>query len=95
MSKASDVKELARNCGVLADRTRLTILDILSSGPKNVTAICKALGKKQPAVSHHLGILRMGRAVTTVRKSRSIIYSTNPAALKDLAAAITGLAPRK
>ena len=61
-------RDQAQGFGLLSDPTRLGILSLLAKGPKNVTALCKALGSKQPAVSHHLGLLRMGRIITALLK---------------------------
>jgi ArsR family transcriptional regulator len=81
------LNEWARGFSLLSDPTRLSILRLLSKGPKNVTALCKALRLKQPTVSHHLGLLRMGRLVVGTRKGKSVIYTTDKAALKALVAA--------
>ena len=46
-------------------------------------------------VSHHLGLLRMGRLVIGTRKGKSMIYVCDAAALKTLAVGIAKLTPRK
>ncbi len=86
-----DVHELSRGFSMLSDATRLRILQLLAKGPKNVTTICKALRRKQPAVSHHLGLLRMCRLVTTMRQGKAVIYAADKAALKALASGLAGL----
>ena len=68
---------------------------MLTTGPKNVTALCKGLHQKQPSVSHHLGLLRMGRLVIGTRKGKSVIYVCDAAAMKALAVGIKKLTPRK
>jgi DNA-binding transcriptional ArsR family regulator len=55
----------------------------------------KALRVKQPMVSHHLGLLRMGRLVVGTRKGKSMIYVCDAAAMKALAVGIAKLTPRK
>jgi ArsR family transcriptional regulator, virulence genes transcriptional regulator len=80
-----DLRELANGYAMLSDRTRLSILQLLAKGPRNVTALCKAVGKRQPVVSHHLGLLRMNGMVIGTRKSKQVIYETDKAALKTLA----------
>jgi len=72
-------KELAQQAGVLSDPTRLLILRVLGKGPANVTALCTAIGMKQPTASHHLSILRMGRMVEGVRDGKAVTYATLPA----------------
>ncbi len=84
----------AEGFGLLSDPTRLGILSILAKGPKNVTALCKALKLGQPNVSHHLGLLRMGRLVINTRQGKSVVYTTDKANLKALASAVAKLMPK-
>jgi DNA-binding transcriptional ArsR family regulator len=91
----SAMRDCAANFSLLSDPTRLGILKILSTGPSNVTALCKGLGLKQPTVSHHLGLLRMGRLVVGSRKGKSVFYVTDKEVLKDMATCLAGLAPKK
>lgn len=87
--------EWARGFSLLSDPTRLGILKMLATGPKNVTALCSTLGLKQPTISHHLGLLRMGRLVVGTRQGKSVVYVGDQGQMKDLAAAITKLTPAK
>jgi len=87
-------RDQAQGFGLLSDPTRLGILSLLAKGPKNVTALCKALGLKQPTVSHHLGLLRMGRLVVGTRKGKAVEYSTDKANWKALASALAKLMPK-
>jgi len=87
-------RDQARGFGLLSDPTRLGILSLLAKGPKNVTALCKALGSKQPAVSHHLGLIRMGRLVNSTRQGKCVLYTTDKANLKALASALAKLMPK-
>jgi DNA-binding transcriptional ArsR family regulator len=70
------------------------ILSVLAKGPENVTTLYKALGLKQPTVSHHLGLLHMGRLVVGTRKGKAVVYSTDKANLKALASALGKMMPR-
>jgi len=90
----ADLRDQAQGFGLLSDPTRLGILSLLAKGPKNVTALCKALGLKQPTVSHHLGLFRMGRLVNGVRQGKAVVYTTDKANLKALASALAKLMPR-
>jgi DNA-binding transcriptional ArsR family regulator len=90
----TDLRDQAQGFGLLSDPTRLGILSLLAKGPKNVTALCKALGLKQPTVSHHLGLLRMGRLVINTRQGKSVVYSTDKANLKALASALGKVMPK-
>jgi len=95
MAQRSEVTDLAFGYSLLSDQTRLGILKILSGGQKNVTALCKGLGLKQPTISHHLGLLRMGRLVIGTRKGKSVIYTVDASEMKALAVALTKLTPKK
>ena len=90
---ATALKEWAQGFSLLSDRTRLGILAELSKGPRNVTAMCKALKLKQPTISHHLGLLRMGRLVNGERQGKSVVYTADKEALKELQAAVGKLTP--
>ena len=79
--KAEEIQVVADVCGMLADSTRLSILMILTKGPKQVMALCDALKMPQPTVSHHLALLRMSGLVTRERKGKSQIYSLKRNAL--------------
>jgi ArsR family transcriptional regulator len=94
-SSKAELLEWARGFSLLSDPTRLGILRMLSAGAKNVTALCDALGLKQPTISHHLGLLRMGRLVVGTRQGKSVVYVTDQASLKELAAGIAKLTPSK
>ena len=93
MATKTGLLELARGFSLLSDATRLGILKLLTGGPKNVTALCKGLGLKQPTISHHLGLLRMGRLVVGTRKGKSVVYVSDAASMKELAAALAKLSP--
>jgi DNA-binding transcriptional ArsR family regulator len=80
--------------GLLSDPTRLGILSQLAKGSKNITALCKVLGLKQPTVSHHVGLLRMGRLVVGTRQGKAVEYSTDKANLKALASALAKMMPK-
>ena len=95
MTKANELRDLAYGFGLLSDATRLGILKMLAGGSKNVTALCDGLGLKQPTISHHLGLLRMGRLVVGTRTGKSVMYATDADCLKDLAAGLAKLTPRK
>jgi ArsR family transcriptional regulator len=91
----SELIEWARGFSLLSDPTRLGILKLLSAGPKNVTGLCDALDLKQPTISHHLGLLRMGRLVVGTRQGKSVVYVADADNLKDLAVGLAKLTPSK
>jgi ArsR family transcriptional regulator len=95
MAKQSELYEFVRGFGLLSDPTRLGILGMLVAGPKKVAALCKGLGLKQPNVSYHLGLLRRGGLVIGTRKGQSIAYVADAACMKELAAGIVKMTPKK
>lgn len=69
---------------LLADESRMRILLLLSrEGETHVSAICDALGQSQPAVSHHLTLLRMANLVGYRREGKFNFYYLDGIALGD------------
>lgn len=91
---AATLKEWARGFSLLSDKTRLGILAELSKGPSNVGGLCKALKLKQPTISHHLGLLRMGRLVNGERQGKSVVYTADKKAMNELSSALAKLTPK-
>ena len=58
----------------LSDRTRLRILQILSSGERCVCDIVEVLGLSQPKVSRHLAYLRRAGLVVSRREGQWSYY---------------------
>ena len=72
----SSVEAMARWMKLLADETRLRILSILLAERElNVTSLCERLGQSQPAVSHHLGLLREHGLLDCRRAGKHNYYS--------------------
>ena len=76
------IDETAATLRLLADPTRLRILGLLQPGEQNVTALCEHLGLAQPTVSHHLGLMRNARMLTTRRAGKQIYYALNPSLVR-------------
>ena len=69
------ISGLAQIFKQLADESRLKILLALSQDVElNVTALCELLGQSQPAVSHHLTLLRMTGLVGFRRDGKHNFY---------------------
>lgn len=69
------IVELAEVFKILADRSRLKILLALAkNGEMHVTSLCELLGQSQPAVSHHLTLLRMQDLVDFRRDGKHNYY---------------------
>ena len=59
----------------LADPTRVRIIGLLAASEVCVGELCLALGMSQPAVSHHLKLLRLLRVVHARKNGQHIYYS--------------------
>lgn len=63
---------------VLADPTRLTVLEALLSGPQHVGQMNERLGLEQSLLSHHLKVLRAAGLVESVRDGKRVRYQLAP-----------------
>ena len=66
---------------VLADETRLAVIQELLDGPKTVSEINECLGVESTLLSHHLKALREAHLVTRERQGRYASYAIAPALL--------------
>jgi ArsR family transcriptional regulator len=70
---------------LLADKSRLKILLTLAQdGEMHVTALCDLLDQSQPAVSHHLTLLRMAGLVGYRRDGKHNFYRVESGLVRDL-----------
>jgi ArsR family transcriptional regulator len=70
---------------LLADKSRLKILLALArEGELHVSALCELLQQSQPAVSHHLTLLRMAGLVGYRRDGKHNYYRVDSALVRDL-----------
>jgi len=70
------IRELANVFTLLSDETRLRILAYLIEREEmNVTDLCERLGQSQPAVSHHLALLRVSGLIEPRREGKHNYYS--------------------
>lgn len=69
-------QSVLRMCKLLSDPTRLRIVYYLTREAElNVTQICRRVVQSQPAVSHHLALMRTLGLVASRRSGRQIFYS--------------------
>lgn len=69
-------KDLVQIFKLLSDETRLRILLYLGREQElHVTALCDKLGQSQPAVSHHLALLRVAGLIEARRDGKHNYYS--------------------
>jgi len=71
--------KLAQRAAILlkqvSDPTRLQVVLLLSDGEKHVGALCDQLNLGQPAVSHHLALLRHGSIIAPRRQGKNNFYA--------------------
>lgn len=79
------LKDMARVFKLLADETRLRILCSLSECEEmHVRALCDLLGQSQPAVSHHLAMLRAEHLIECRREGKHNYYRVQPERFEQL-----------
>jgi len=70
---------------LLADRSRLKIvLALAQDGELHVSALCELLDQSQPAVSHHLTLMRMVGLVGFTRHGKHNFYHLASGHIRDL-----------
>lgn len=67
-----------RRLKVLADSTRLAVVESLLDGPKRVGELNAALGLDQSLLSHHLKVLREEGLVESTRDGKAVLYRLAP-----------------
>lgn len=79
------VEEMVRLFKLFADETRLRILQFLRHRSElNVQTICELLGQTQPAVSHHLALLRVNRLIEMRRDGKHNFYRLVPGRISEV-----------
>jgi len=69
-------RDLVQVFKLLSDETRLRIILYLAQDRElHVTALCEKLGQSQPAVSHHLALLRVAGLIEARRDGKHNFYS--------------------
>jgi len=69
-------QDLVKVFKLLADETRLKILlFLMREGELHVSALCERLHQSQPAVSHHLALLRVAGMIESRRDGKHNFYS--------------------
>ncbi|HUU57741.1 MAG TPA: metalloregulator ArsR/SmtB family transcription factor [bacterium] len=61
----------------LGDPVRVSILKALCCGPLSVGEIVERSRLSQPAISHHLRVLREAELVTAEKRGTTVYYSLN------------------
>jgi ArsR family transcriptional regulator len=93
------VRELAQVFKLLSDETRLRILFYLAQNVElHVTDLCNRLGQSQPAVSHHLALLRVSGLIESRREGKHNFYCVRTDHFGELLVSLfsaTGEVPKK
>ena len=70
------VQDLSQVFKLLSDETRLRILlNLAREGELHVTDLCERVNQDQPAVSHHLALLRVSGLIESRREGKHNYYS--------------------
>jgi ArsR family transcriptional regulator, zinc-responsive transcriptional repressor len=75
MHRTKTIQRAANLLKHLSDSTRLQVVSLLSEGERHVGGLCDEFDLSQPAVSHHLALLRHGGIVDRRRQGKNNIYS--------------------
>lgn len=74
-ARFKQVQKAATLLKQVSDPTRLQVILMLSEGEKHVGALSENLNQSQPAVSHHLALLRHGGIITPRRQGKNNFYA--------------------
>jgi ArsR family transcriptional regulator len=79
------VKDLVKVFKLLSDETRMRILMYLTRTPElHVRGLCDLLGQSQPAVSHHLALLRAAEIIELRREGKHNYYRLMPQRFQEM-----------
>ncbi len=70
----AEIQKLGKGIG---NHCRYRVLEALSTGPKTVGQLVKAVKMSQPAVSQHLKVLKSSNLVIDEKKGKAVYYSLN------------------
>lgn len=73
-----DVSTCASLLKVLADETRLAVMEQLMAGPKHVGELNEPLAIESSLLSHHLRVLRDAGLVVAERDGKQVLYRLSP-----------------
>lgn len=76
----------------LGDPTRLALIYKLNENEQNVGSLCGMLDQTQPAVSHHLALLKHGGVVASTRHGKNNFYRLTNAVLAEIITHVNDLA---
>src|SRR4051812_37470264 len=68
---ATAVRDVSAKLRMAGDPIRLNVLLLLAEGERGVGELCAVLRQSQPAISHHLALLRHSGLIQPRRQGRS------------------------
>lgn len=87
-------REISSLFKLFADPTRVKILYFLIQQEEiNVRTLCEALQQSQPAVSHHLALMRKARLLDSRRDGKHNFYRLRPERFRDAQQLLSALDP--
>jgi len=87
-----EAEELAAAFRVVADPVRLRLLSIIANAPDGEACACELgepIGRSQPTISHHLGVLTEAGLLTREKRGKWAWYRVVPERLAVLRAALS------
>ena len=78
------IEQVARALQALGQDMRLKILKVLAADSHCVCELESILGVSQPAISHHLGVLKDAGLVESMREGQWIFYKINRAGIENV-----------
>jgi len=78
MNPIPDTSPCADKLKLLADPTRLAVLESLMDKPKHVGDLATLLSVEQSLLSHHLALLREAGLVDAIRDGKAVLYQLAP-----------------
>jgi DNA-binding transcriptional ArsR family regulator len=91
-SQLERIKQVADLLKLASEPTRVRVLLVLGEGERHVGGLCEDLGLSEPAVSHHLALLRYGGLVEPRREWKKNFYALTEAGER-LARVVKGIIP--
>lgn len=90
--READAAEAADRLKVLADPTRLKLLNLIGASSEGEACVCELvepLGLSQPTVSHHLKVLHQAGFVSREKRGTWAFYRIVPEALEQITTLLT------
>ena len=81
--------EISQYLKVIADSSRLEILDLLSCGELCARDLLEHFSFSQPTLSHHMKVLKDNNLITSRKDGNKILYKLNHDVLDDVTSRLT------